>query len=153
MFEAIHKLFNELISDSIKVKTIESDTVKLAIASLLCEVSAADYEKDNREEDAKSRILQQMLNLDPKGADELLERAEEYCKGSVSVYEYTSKLRSVSDEQRLVLIDALWQVAYADGKLDEHEEALIKRISDLIYIDDEDYEKSKLTAQLHYEKK
>lgn len=153
MFEAIHKLFTELVTDSIKVKTIETDTVRLAIASLLCEVSAADYEKDHREEDAKSRILQQMLNLDPKGADELLERAEEYCKGSVSVYEYTSKLRSVSDAQRLVLIDALWQVAYADGQLDEHEEALIKKIAGLIYIDPEDYEKSKLTAQIHYEKK
>lgn len=153
MIEAIRKLFVELITDSITVKTIDTDTVRLAIASLLCEVSDADYEKDNRVADARSRILQQLLNLDPQSVDDLLERAEHFREGSVSVYEYTSKLRNVDDHQKLVLIDALWEVAYADGKVDEHEEAIIEKVAKQIYIDEEDLEKSKLTAQIHYEKK
>ena len=41
----------------------------------------------------------------------------------------------------------MWQVAYADGKLDPQEEAVIRQVADLIYLDHPAFIKAKLTAQ------
>ncbi len=39
---------------------------------------------------------------------------------------------------RIRLIEMLWEVAYADGKLDPDEDVLLRRVAGLIYISDED---------------
>ncbi len=44
------------------------------------------------------------------------------------------------------LMDMLWQVAYADGRLDKHEEHLLRKLAALLYVSDEDYIKAKLAA-------
>ena len=147
MFKALHNLFTELVSDSINVKTVDVDTIHLAMASLLCEVANADYEQDPREEAAKLHLLQQLFDIGPQKAVELLERAKSYCKRAVSVYEFTSKLRDSDYQHRIVLIEAMWQVAYADGNLDKYEEHLIRQVAELAFVPHSDYIKCKLAAR------
>lgn len=149
MFKAIHNLFNELVSDSVNVKTVDVDTIQLAMASLLCEVANADYEQDPREEAAKLHLLQELMDLGPQQAAKLLERAKSYCKRAVSVYEFTSKLRVSDYQNRIVLIEAMWQVAYADGEIDRHEEALIRKVADLTYVEHKDFIRAKHAAEMH----
>ncbi|MFT5759652.1 MAG: putative tellurite resistance protein B-like protein [Alteromonadaceae bacterium] len=149
MFKALHNLFTELVSDSINVKTVDVDTIHLAMASLLCEVANADYEQDPREEAAKLHLLQQLFDIGPQKAVELLERAKAYCKRAVSVYEFTSKLRDSDYQHRIVLIEAMWQVAYADGEIDRHEEALIRKVADLTYVEHKDFIRAKHAAEMH----
>lgn len=149
MFKALHNLFTELVSDSITVKTVDVDTIQLAMASLLCEVANADYEQDPREDAAKLHLLQELLDISPKKAVKLLERAKSYCKRSVSVYEFTSKLRDSDYQKRIVMIEAMWQVAYADGEIDRHEEALIRKVADLTYVAHKDFIRAKHAAEMH----
>jgi uncharacterized tellurite resistance protein B-like protein len=40
--------------------------------------------------------------------------------------------------RRIRLIEMMWEVAYADGKLDPEEDVLLRRVAGLIYISDED---------------
>jgi uncharacterized tellurite resistance protein B-like protein len=40
--------------------------------------------------------------------------------------------------ERIQLIEMLWEVVYADGVLDSEEDALIRRIAGLIYVEDRD---------------
>ena len=42
----------------------------------------------------------------------------------------------LSPEQRVELIEMLWEVAYADGVLDQYEDSLLRRIGGLIYVPD-----------------
>jgi uncharacterized tellurite resistance protein B-like protein len=72
-----------------------------------------------------------------KTDEEILSIIETYSKNSVSFYEFIADINNdFSKEEKLSLISFLWDVAYADFKLDVDEERLIRRIADLIRIKD-----------------
>jgi len=68
---------------------------------------------------------------------EILSIIETYSKNSVSFHEFIADINNdFSKEEKLSLISFLWDVAYADSKLDVDEERLIRRVADLIRIKD-----------------
>ena len=72
-----------------------------------------------------------------KTDEEILSIIETYSKNSVSFHEFIADINNdFSKEEKLSLISFLWDVAYADSKLDVDEERLIRRIADLIRIKD-----------------
>jgi uncharacterized tellurite resistance protein B-like protein len=72
-----------------------------------------------------------------KTDEEILSIIETYSKNSISFHEFIADINNdFSKEEKLSLISFLWDVAYADFKLDVDEERLIRRIADLIRIKD-----------------
>jgi uncharacterized tellurite resistance protein B-like protein len=72
-----------------------------------------------------------------KKEDKILEIIEEYSKNSVSFYEFVNDInKDYSKEDKLSLIQFLYDVAYADKILEVSEERLIRRIAELIKIKD-----------------
>ena len=72
-----------------------------------------------------------------KKEEKILEIIEEYSKNSVSFYEFINDInKDYSKENKLSLIQFLYDVAYADKILEVSEERLIRRIADLIKIKD-----------------
>ena len=72
-----------------------------------------------------------------KTDEEILSIIETYSKNSVSFHEFIADINNdFGKEEKLSLISFLWDVAYADSKLDVDEERLIRRIADLIRIKD-----------------
>ena len=72
-----------------------------------------------------------------KKEEKILEIIEEYSKNSVSFYEFIYDInKDYSKEDKLSLIQFLYDVAYADKILEISEERLIRRIADLIKIKD-----------------
>ena len=66
--------------------------------------------------------------------------AKQTVKESTSLYNYTREVNdSFTYDKKLVLIDNLWTIAYADGNLDKFEEHLIRKISDLLYVSHSDF--------------
>jgi uncharacterized tellurite resistance protein B-like protein len=45
------------------------------------------------------------------------------------------------------LVENMWRVAFSDQKLDKYEEALIRKVADLIYVSHQDFIKTKLAAR------
>jgi len=79
---------------------------------------------------------------------EILSIIETYSKNSVSFHEFIADINNdFSKEEKLSLISFLWDVAYADSKLDVDEERLIRRIADLIRIKDVEVLKLKNKAK------
>ena len=79
---------------------------------------------------------------------EILSIIETYSKNSVSFHQFIADINNdFSKEEKLSLISFLWDVAYADSKLDVDEERLIRRIADLIRIKDIDVLKLKDRAK------
>ena len=147
MLTLLRSLFREMLSDGNDAGTAESPSVQLAMASLLCEVSRADNHYDAKEEAAKIHQLTRLLDIDENAAKTLLTKARNNSENAVSLFGFTNKLRAFSQHERYELIQAMWQVAYADGKLDPQEEAVIRQVADLIYLDHPAFIKAKLTAQ------
>lgn len=146
MFKALHSLFKQLSEDALSSSTVDTQGFELSMAALLCEVASADNDINEKERIAKTHQLSLLLGIDTHRASELLVIAKKDSEEAVSIYEFTSKLRSVEYKQRYVLIESMWHVAYADGIIDPHEEALIRQVADLIYITHTDFIKAKLAA-------
>lgn len=147
MFRQLRTLFRQLMNEGTDGGAVDTPSMNLAMASLLCEVSNADHEIDPREEAAKVHLLINLLEISEQQASDLLKQAHIHSKESVSLYEFTTKLRSLMPEQRYQLIEAMWQVAYADGVIDPLEEAVIRQVSELIYVDHSEFIRAKLSAQ------
>ncbi|MBB1312371.1 MULTISPECIES: TerB family tellurite resistance protein [Aliivibrio] len=147
MFKQLQTLFRKIMHEGGEGGAIDTAGMNLAMASLLCEVSNADHQVNAKEEAAKIQLLIKLLDLNEESAQELLVQAKIKSKASVSLYEFTTKLRSLLPEERFQLIEGMWEIAYADGIIEPMEEAVIRQVSDLIYIEHSAFIRAKLAAK------
>ncbi len=113
--------------------------LRVATALLLIEVARADYADDLAEDATMLASLKQFFALDDTAAALLLEEARSAADRAVELQRFTRRLHeqlSVSEKQRVV--EMLWQVALADRKLDKHEDHLVRRIAELLYVSHSD---------------
>ncbi|WP_070965448.1 TerB family tellurite resistance protein [Vibrio sonorensis] len=145
MLNSITSLFKQLLEGEDLAHQGGTDS-NLAIACLLCEVAGADYQIDEKERLAKLDLLRRLLGLDEQEAKALLTRSESQVKKSASLYDFTSQLRALSQETRIELIKAMWEVAHADGEIDPLEDAVIRKTAELLYVDHSEFIRAKLTV-------
>lgn len=120
-------------------------TPELAAAVLLIAMERADFEKSHEERSVIERSLASHFGLAPGELETLLCRAEEEAGESVSFYDYVQNLNdSFSYEDKCAVLRMLWEVAYADGKLDPFEEQLMRRLADMLYMPHKEYVRIKL---------
>jgi len=140
--EQIQEVSREIIEPSGKVT---SKRHHVATAALLVEIAKADGDFSD---DEKKRIIDLMkkdFNLDDECVNELLELSEQQVKDSISVYEFTSVINETfSQSEKLELLKNLWRIIYEDGKLDSHEDRLIKIIGSTMNLDHKDIIATKL---------
>ena len=114
--------------------------LRVAIAALLIEMMNADFECTEEERRSILSLLRERFELAPEEVDEIFSLAEQQVENAVSHYQFTSLIKdSFSYEERVQLIELLWQVAYADATLQKYEEALVRKIADLIYVRHNDF--------------
>lgn len=112
-----------------------ADFLPLANAVLLVEVSHADFDADPRELEAAAARLAQRHRLTEAEADALIHDALAERKTSTSLHDYLRTINDGMDQNdKAKLIEDLWAVAYADGKLDSHEEHQVRKIAELLHV-------------------
>jgi len=122
--------------------------LKLATAALMIEIMKQDGETKDEEVESVKKSLQTKFELTKTEIDDLFNLAREEAKQSVDLYQFTSLIREhFSQEKKIKTIEYLWTVAYADNHLDAHEEHLIRRIADLLYVTHQDFMKAKHKVQ------
>jgi uncharacterized tellurite resistance protein B-like protein len=111
------------------------NAIRLATAVLMAEVARADRDFSEAEFDSIVRLAAERFDLDIEDAAELANRADETAAELVSLHEFTQLLHSRLDAgEKAAVVRCLWDVAYADGRLDMYEDALVLKISDLLYV-------------------
>ena len=69
----------------------------------------------------------------------LIKEAEAAARNSGQLYEFTRVINdNYSPEERVELMELLWEVVYADGEVHDMEAGLLRRIGGLIYVSDRD---------------
>jgi uncharacterized tellurite resistance protein B-like protein len=137
----IRRIYLQVV-ESISVAAVpESDgadreaTLRLATAVLMIDVARADHVFAESEFDSMLQLIESHFELSPEQAAELVNAAGEKADDMVSLFEFTQLLHKHLDEQEKAhIVSLLWQVAYADGQLDKYEDALVLKISDLLYV-------------------
>ena len=132
-------------TDKVIEKDIKSfDEMTLATCVLLIEVSLSDDSYDDEEKEKIIGILKNKFNLDDIQINVLLEIADKKNQEMISLYDWTSKVNDIYNyDQKKDLIKLLWDVAFADGRIDKYEDHTIRKIADLIYVRHEDFIKAK----------
>ena len=110
---------------------------KLSVAVLLLEAARQDDHFDQSERAVIEKILTQRFHLSTPECAHLIEAAEKHVRNMVQLHGHTNDIaHEMSAQERIALIEMLWEVAYADGVLDPEEDHLIRRIGKLVYVED-----------------
>ncbi len=113
------------------------DELQLALAALLVEAAASDDRFDPAERGVIERLLERRFSLSAANARKLLMAGEHEAERSVEIYRFARIVNDrLSPRERVELIEMLWEVAYADGVLDQYEDSLLRRVAGLIYVPD-----------------
>jgi len=113
------------------------DELQLAVAALLVEAARMDDNFDAGERAAIERLLAARFDLSPEAVHTLVAAAEQKMSATAQYFPFTHAITTrLSSEQRVGIIEILWEVAYADGVLDPQEDALLRQIAGLIHVPD-----------------
>jgi uncharacterized tellurite resistance protein B-like protein len=113
------------------------DEVQLAAAALLIEAAHIDAQVDPRERAVIDRILERRFKLSPAAARQLVVAAEQASEQSTELFRFARVINDrFSLEQRIELMEMLWEVVQADGVVDALEDTLLRRIGGLLYVPD-----------------
>lgn len=118
-----------------------------ATAILLHELAHADHAHSELELAQLRSELAQTFHIPPEEVDALLQTAVRTAQQTVSLHEEIAHLNQQLDAgEKRELIAMLWRLAVADGRLDPHEEALIRRLADLLFVSHAVFVQEKLKA-------
>jgi uncharacterized tellurite resistance protein B-like protein len=116
---------------------------------LLIDVArSSDNSVEDREEGVIERALARRFGLDQREVILLVKAAEEGAIESTDLFHFTQVVvNNFAEEERIGVIEMLWEVAYADGVLTGDEDALIRRVAGLIDVSDRDRGDAKLRVR------
>ncbi len=130
------KLFKKSKIEKIKKESVSYD-FELTAAVLAYEIARIDGEVDKNELEILMQELVSVAEKTNKDKSEILNNIEIFSKNSVSFHDFIEDInRDYSKDRKIDLLSFLWDVAYADSRLDVEEERLIRRVADLIKIKD-----------------
>ena len=132
----ITSFFHSSMSAASPSENIRHRDTRLAACALLLELAHADNEFSESERRHIRDAVVRQFRLDPREADELLELAQKEREVATDLWQFTSLIKeNYSRGQKMVLLEIMWGVVYADGRLAEHEEYLMRKICNLLDVE------------------
>lgn len=148
MLRALKDLFDSFSAPAAAGPPDEEHRLQLACAVLLLEVMRAEPDLKREELQAVQAALRRKFTLTPDELDRLVELADEKARGANDFYAFTSTLNDrFSQEQKVRIVEFMWQVAYADGDIDAHENHLISKVAGLLHVTHGEYIAAKMHAK------
>lgn len=122
--------------------------LQLATAVLLVEVMRADPAIQALERSAVLGALREKFSLGDDELQQLVALAEQEAQSAYDYHRFTSSLNEhFSQEQKIRIIEYMWQVAYSDSHLDAHENHLISKVAGLLHVTHGEYIAAKMRAR------
>jgi uncharacterized tellurite resistance protein B-like protein len=144
MIETIQNFFKTRI-EAKKGDEEKETAARVAAAALLFEAAMSDYQLDDVERQTIKDLIIEQFNLDRADAMTLIALAESQAKEATGLHGFTTLInQNWSETERVDLMEKMWRVVYADGRLDDHELHLMRKIQRLLHIPQVDYVAGKL---------
>ena len=117
----------------------EIGKLEAASAALLVEAACMDGHFDEQEREKIISLMQANFGLNNEESETLVEETQSVLEQTGDLYTFTRVIKDRIDQQeRIQMIEMLWEVAFADGNVDYYESNLISRVAGLIYVNDID---------------
>lgn len=144
MLNNLKRFFNSL---QLQPQQDDSPDFKTSVAALLVEVMRADSELQEDERKAMVVLLQKYFDLGEEEVNNLITAASQDLDEAIDYFRFSKQINdNTNAQERIEIIELLWRLAYADGQLDKHEEHVIRRVADLLYVTHNDFIQAKLAA-------
>ena len=106
----------------------------MAVACLLIHSAKIDENYTDKEKKIiKDAVVEMGANA--KEIDGIIRDAEEKEKDSNQILDFTREIKNIDEEDKKIIIEALWDIIYSDEDADMYETNLMRRISGLLYLD------------------
>ncbi len=134
--QLIDRISNTLTSsDKAEASEDREAAVRKATAVLMIDVARADHVFEPSEFDHVIGLISNHFELTAQDAAELVNNADEEAERLTSLHDFTQLLHNNLDNtEKARVVELLWGVAYADGRLDKYEDSLVLKISDLLHV-------------------
>jgi len=150
MFEQIRELIskkqqNQTDRGTEKPATNDPKRANIAVCALLIEAAHFDEDFHEKEQEAILRLIKEKFSLTTEEANELISIADEERKKSIDLWHFTELInKNYSKEEKIELLEMLWQVVYADNFLDGNEDYLMHKLSKLLKLEHKDLIEAKV---------
>ena len=132
-------ILSRLLGDAPHPAPLASSEAELAIAALLVRVARADDTYAETERQRIDRVLARRRGLSPDEAADLRAEAEAMEAEASDTVRFTRSIKEmIALDDRAGVIEAMWEVAYADADRAADEETLIRLVAGLLGIPDRD---------------
>lgn len=132
MFNALRDFMRQ-IGNKPETHRYSDDDKRLALAALLVHCTAIDGVVDDVERDKLRVLLADEFALAGDELETLISEAIAADNEAVDLYRFTSVLtRNLPAEDRVHVVEKLWEIVFADGKVHEFEDNLVWRIAELL---------------------
>ncbi len=113
--------------------------LRLAVAVLLVEAATLEENYSEREQNVIGDLLTTRFDISDDERTALLELAQKTQSDAVELHRFTNTIKEkYSPEERVDIVEMLWEVAYADGVLHDYEAHLLRKVAGLIHVSDRD---------------
>ncbi len=133
MLESLKTFFSELTEGSRHPDRFGEDDHRLAAAALLVHAATVDGSETAAERTTLHDLLKSRFALDEAATAELIEKATAADREAIDLYHFTRLINRQCDlDGRVRMIEMMWEIACADGRVTEFEDNLLWRVADLL---------------------
>ena len=116
----------------------EKNTIKgidlVKIAALLIHTAKIDENYSTKEEEIIKQALQEM-GVNKEDLTNIVNKGKEIEANSIQILDFTKEVKSMSEENKIKIIESLWRIIYSNKEADMYETSLMRRLGGLLYID------------------
>ncbi len=115
------------------------DELHIAAAALLLEAGMLDGSLDAPEKEAVKKLIQERFELDEESTQLIMTESEARAEGAVDIFGFLKVIIANFDhDEQLEMIEMLWDVVCADGRIDDLESNLVRRVTGMMGITDQE---------------
>jgi len=139
MLDGLRQFITDIVSPDAQPRAFDESDYRLAATALLIHVVSLDGEPSAVEKRKLHSLIETRFKLDRGAADQLIALATRAEGDAVDLYHFTSVLmREVNEQGRLRIVEMMWEMVFADGKVTEFEDNVLWRAADLLGISGRD---------------
>jgi uncharacterized tellurite resistance protein B-like protein len=133
MIESIKRFFGKIPVDRADASQTSDHDIKVATCALLVEMARIDESFTVEETEIILHILKTQYGLSEEHAEALMAEAEKELVESVDLWQFSRLINeNYSREEKIGILETLWQVVFVDGKMDQYEDYLMHKMSNLL---------------------
>jgi uncharacterized tellurite resistance protein B-like protein len=139
MLDGLRQFITEIVATDTGPRAFDETDYRLAATALLIHIVSLDGEPTATEKRKLHSLIESNFKLDPGTADRLIASATRAENDAVDLYRFTSVImREVDEKGRLRIVEMMWEMVFADGKVTEFEDNVLWRAADLLGISGRD---------------